>query len=81
METIILTILNNPKDGITLISILALFMWCFYKFGITDEKIKTIIETQTKDNTSVIAKLDELKTDIKDLSDKLFEYVRCNKNG
>jgi hypothetical protein len=56
-------------------------MWCFYKFGITDEKIKTIIETQTKDNTSVIAKLDELKTDIKDLSDKLFEYVRCNKNG
>lgn len=76
METIILSILNNPKDGFTLLAISGLFMWCFYKFGIIAEQIKTIIETQTKDNNAVIEKLDELKEDIKDLADKLFNYVR-----
>jgi hypothetical protein len=76
MQTILWAIINNPKDGVTLILILGLFGWCTYKFGIIAEQIKTIIETQIKDNNSVIEKLDDLKSDIKDLSDKLFEYVR-----
>lgn len=79
METIILSIINNPKDGITLVAILGLFMWCLYNFGIIKQQIKAIIDTQTKDNANVIEKLDELKTDIKDLADKLFEYVREQK--
>jgi len=76
METIILSVINNPKDGLTLLSILGLFVWCLYNFGIIKQEIKTIIETQTKDNDNVIKKLDDLKDDIKDLADKLFEYVR-----
>ena len=76
METIILSIINNPKDGATLLAILTLFIWCLYNFGIIKQQIKAIIETQTKDNANVIEKLDDLKGDIKDLADKLFEYVR-----
>ena len=76
MEQIILSIINNPKDGITLLAILGLFMWCLYNFGIIKQQIKAIIETQTKDNANVIEKLDDLKEDIKALADKLFEYVR-----
>lgn len=83
MEQIIFAMINNPKSSLEIVGLLILFIWCFYKFGILEERIKNIIAKQELDNNNIIKTLNEVKTDlkedIKNLSQNLFEYVRSQK--